>query len=405
MSRVHQEMLRTYRTTIVDNMKVPGKVTARMANEKVINANMVHAIASHPVRQDKSKKLLDSMVLGGDKSFDSFCGGLRKDEKLNWLADTLEGQGLSMDNRKRLEAHKGLLANKMDPESTLNYLTQNQIYSNDMAEYCMQGSSTEEQNNRILHLMQSRSDEDFSIFCSGLRANGQQAHLADLLQGEGIDMTRKELIMEDETVMKMSRKEGVSLNQSSAGFGLGAAGAGLGAAGVGLGTAAAGLAAAKGGMGTGGAHLTTQSTSASGMKSAGAFGADLGLGSSAGHGLQADGSFKGHHLNGAVVRGAGQRYLIDATAPQGSLMSASSTVVAPGQPVILEVRGEVDQVEWLYNGSVIKGDPGITTNSDGFLHELHIDRMSPERDGTYTCRGETPDGGAVACDIKVQTLI
>eukprot|EP00058_Branchiostoma_floridae_P024193 XP_002609683.1 hypothetical protein BRAFLDRAFT_83696 [Branchiostoma floridae] len=107
----------------------------------------------------------------------------------------------------------------------------------------------------------------------------------------------------------------------------------------------------------------------------------------------------------AIARGAGQRYLIDATAPQGSLMSASSTVVAPGQPVILEVRGEVDQVEWLYNGSVIKGDPGITTNSDGFLHELHIDRMSPERDGTYTCRGETPDGGAVACDIKVQTLI
>ncbi|CAH1253688.1 CNTN5 [Branchiostoma lanceolatum] len=429
MSRVHQEMLRTYRTTIVDNMKAPGKVTTRMANEKVINANMVQAIASHPVRQDKSKKLLDSMVLGGDKSFDSFCGGLRKDEKLDWLADTLEGQGLSMDNRKRLEAHKQLLVNKMDPESTLTSLTQNQIYSNDMAEYCMSANSTEEQNKRILHLMQSRSDEDFSIFCSGLRANGQQAHIADLLQvqsnldsattqgtgekqlprtGEGIDMTKKEVIMEDEFV----KKEGMSLNQSGVGFGLGAAGVGLGTA-----TAAAGgLAAAKGGLGTGGAQLTTngglgtggaqlttQSTSASGMRSAGTFGTDLGLGSAAGQGLDMDGSFKGRH--GAVVGGGGHRYLIDATAPQGSLMSASSTVVPPGQPVILEVRGEVDQVEWLYNGGSIRGDPGISTHSDGFLHELHIDRMSPERDGTYTCRGETPDGGAVACDIKVQTLI
>ncbi|XP_078688609.1 uncharacterized protein LOC144920335 isoform X3 [Branchiostoma floridae x Branchiostoma belcheri] len=394
MSRVHQEMLRTYRTTIVDNMKVPGKVTSRMANDKVINAHMVEAIASHSVRQDKSKKLLDSMVLGGDKSFDSFCTGLRKDEKLDWLADTLEGQGLSMDNRKRLEAHEKLLVNKMDPGSTLQYLTQNQIFTNDMAEYCNDASSTEEQNKRILHLMKSRSDEDFNIFCSGLRANGQQAHIADLLQGGGIDMATKDVIMEDEIV-----KTGMTLNQSGTGLGLGAAGAGLGlgAAGVGLGTAAAGLAASKGGMGMGG----TQSTSASGLKSSSAFGADLGLGGTAGHGVD----FKGQHLNGAVVKGAGHKYRIEATAPQGSLMSASSTVVPPGQPVILEVRGEVDQVQWLYNGDVIRGDPGITANSDGFLHELHIDRMSPERDGTYTCRGETPDGGVVACDIKVQTLV
>ncbi|KAI8478985.1 Contactin-3 [Branchiostoma belcheri] len=337
MSPDRQAMLRTYRNTIIDNMKSPTTVASYLAQEGVIHSATLNAVISQPTPEDKSKKLLDALPSYDDESYGCLCASLREQEKLHWLADTLEGEGLSVDKKKQIASHRNLLVNKMDPDTIVEHLSNNKVFTGHMANCCLGAMSREDKNKRILHLLPSRSDRDFGLFCTALRTDDKSAYLADLLEGEGVNLNTR--IMDEEAA---TVKSAVPMQSAMK------------------------------------ANSTTGST---------------------GEGLNS-----GIDLSPNVKMDAGQELGSVGPAP-GRLMSAVSSAVVPvSMPVILEVSGEVDGAQWLYNGESLARRPGFRATSDGFLHELHIDCMTPDLDGTYTCQGRAPDGGTVSCEIKVTTV-
>ncbi|XP_035666121.1 uncharacterized protein LOC118409304 [Branchiostoma floridae] len=336
MSPDRQAMLRTYRNTIIDNMKSPTTVASYLAQEGVIPETTLNDIISQPTPESKSKKLLDALPSYQDESYGCLCASLREQEQLHWLADTLEGEGLSVDKKRRIASHRNLLVNKMNPDDIIAHFSDNKVFTRHMANCCLGAKSREDKNKRILHLLPSRSDRDFGVFCAALRTDDQSAYLADLLEGEGVNLNTR--IMEEEAVMMNS-------------------------------------------------NVQMQST----MKA---------NGTTVSNG---EGMMSGIQIGPNVKVDEAQE--MSSVGQTGGLMSALSSAVVPiNMPVILEVSGEVDGAHWFYNGESLAKRPGFRATSDGFLHELHIDQMTPDLDGAYTCQGRAPDGGTVSCEIKVTTV-
>ncbi|XP_035666120.1 uncharacterized protein LOC118409303 [Branchiostoma floridae] len=336
MSPDRQAMLRTYRNTIIDNMKSPTTVASYLAQEGVIPETMLDTMESQPTPEDKSKKLLDALPSYQDESYGCLCASLREQEQLHWLADTLEGEGLSVDKKRRIASHRHLLVNKMNPDVIVAHLSHNKVFTRHMANCCLSAKSREDKNKRILHLLPSRSDRDFGVFCTALRTDDQSAYLADLLEGEGVDLNTR--IMDEETAIV---KSNVQMQRT----------------------------------------LRANDTA----------------------GSVGEGMNSGIELSPNVKVDESQE--MSSVGQTGGLMSAVSSAVVPiNMPVILEVSGEVDGAQWFYNGESLTKRPGFRSTSDGFLHELHIDQMTPDLDGAYTCQGRAPDGGTVSCEISVTTV-
>eukprot|EP00058_Branchiostoma_floridae_P024192 XP_002609682.1 hypothetical protein BRAFLDRAFT_123581 [Branchiostoma floridae] len=190
MRRDHQEMLKLYRLDAVTHVQNPDRITAFLASRKVRLPTGMSPIKKPRTREDRNKVLLDNLTFGEDDAFEGYCAALREEEKLYWLADTLEGSGLSVDLREQLMRHQTVLVEKMDPDITLAHLSKQKVFTDAMSDYVSSADSREEKNRRIVHLLQSRDDPDFFTFCGALRQNQSQAHLADLLQARKCRLKR-----------------------------------------------------------------------------------------------------------------------------------------------------------------------------------------------------------------------
>ncbi|XP_066272951.1 uncharacterized protein [Branchiostoma lanceolatum] len=459
MSREHQDMLQLYRTDIVDNVQHPERITAYLASTNVLPPNMVAAISRQRTREGHSKKLLNDMKLGGDEAFEDYCTALRKEEKLGWLADTLEGPGLSADKKELLLRHEDYLVNKMDPESTCMYLQKNKVFTNNMVAHCLSANTTEEKNRRILHLMQSRSDADYMVFCDSLRATSGAAVLAGLLQGHGggnqvINMPSEKMPLLPETEVDAvdSAFQSVSLQPADSAF--------HGVPMAQVGTLNAKQVSATNAMMQNQSYMNTNITNVTNVsrhvtnqnvdlvQSSRPAKDNRGFSNAKGSGFGTGGVTIGEGMNGQVhyrkqqgdnnfqqnssgtlpgnnpavmsvmwesedvvrlsegMERGGQVSVEQMMSPKGfdDGEAKTTTGVPRGHPVILEVKGEVDNVKWLHNGRTMSPSADFEMTSDGSSHVLKIASMSPSKDGTYTCEGTTPEGGSLACDVIIQTF-
>eukprot|EP00058_Branchiostoma_floridae_P002582 XP_002588070.1 hypothetical protein BRAFLDRAFT_83070 [Branchiostoma floridae] len=344
MTRHHQEMLKVYRLDVVIHVQNPDRITAFLASRKVRLPTGMSPIKEPLTVEDRNKVLLDNLTFGEDDAFEGYCAALREEEKLYWLADTLEGPGLSVDLREQLMRHQIVLVEKMDPDITLAHLSKQKVFTEAMTEYVSSADSREEKNRRIVHLLQSRDDPDFFTFCEALRENQGQAHLWDLLQGK----TRSEATgqqvdatghgVDSERMEETQREDSHQVERQPAE--------------------------------TPRSHLA----------------------------MTADGGAIGDQ------RREGEPIPMQLSLADPSIRSGTSAVVRTGLPVILTVNGEVDDAHWLLNNESLPLNKGIHTRTSGLTHELEIDNMTSDLAGTYTCQGTTPKGAMLSCDIKLTLL-
>ncbi|XP_035666006.1 uncharacterized protein LOC118409246 isoform X1 [Branchiostoma floridae] len=363
MRRDHQEMLKLYRLDAVTHVQNPDRITAFLASRKVRLPTGMSPIKKPRTREDRNKVLLDNLTFGEDDAFEGYCAALREEEKLYWLADTLEGSGLSVDLREQLMRHQTVLVEKMDPDITLAHLSKQKVFTDAMSDYASSADSREEKNRRIVHLLQSRDDPDFFTFCGALRQNQSQAHLADLLQEEGLDLNKSVLLEEksiDNATKAYSELDSKGYRQEIHRE----------------------------------THLfthtsVTQTHHINEMN-------------------QGNGAVQWQAADGGVYIGdqrrEGEPIQRQLSLADPTIRSGASAVARRGQPVILEVNGEVDDAHWLLNNGSLPVNKGIHVRTSGLTHELKIDGMTPDLAGTYTCQGTTPDGAMLSCDIRITLL-
>ncbi|KAI8481812.1 LON peptidase N-terminal domain and RING finger protein 2 [Branchiostoma belcheri] len=183
MDKHHREMLKLYRPDAVEYVNRPDRVFMYLTSINVLPASVIKVInKQHYTKDQYNRKIVDTLIQhGGNDAFKGYCSSLRK-EKLFWLADTLEGQGLSIYRRELLTRHQSVLVERMDPDITLAHLSKQRVFTSAMTEYVSSATSREEKNRRILHLLQSRSDDEFSVFLDALRLNESQPPLVDLFE-------------------------------------------------------------------------------------------------------------------------------------------------------------------------------------------------------------------------------
>ncbi|XP_035686742.1 uncharacterized protein LOC118422962 [Branchiostoma floridae] len=436
MRRDHQEMLKVYRLDVVTHVQNPDKITAFLASRKVRFPTGMSPIKEPRTREDRNMVLLDNLTFGEDDAFEGYCTALREVEMLYWLADTLEGPGLSVDLREQLMPHQTVLVEKMDPDITLAHLSKQKVFTDAMSEYVSSADSREEKNRRIVHLLQSRDDPDFFTFCGALRENQSQAHLVELLQGKtrseatgqqvdttghGEDSERMEETQREDshqverqpaetprlhlaTECKMQKslelyKGGVSQDERE-------------------------YHAMKEGLDLSKSVLLEETSVDNATKAYSEFDSKsyrqeihretrLFTHTSVtkthhtsemkqGHGVvqwqAADGGAIGEE------RREGEPIPMQLSLADPSIRSGTSAVVREGLPVVLTVNGEVDDAHWLLNNESLPLNKGIHTRTSGLTHELEIDNMTSDLAGTYTCQGTTPKGAMLSCDIKLTLL-
>ncbi|CAH1253675.1 CNTN5 [Branchiostoma lanceolatum] len=362
MRKDHQEMLKLYRPDAVKHVQNPDRITGYLASKNVRLPTGMSAIKKPRTREDRHEKLLDNLIFGEDDAFEGYCAALREEEKLYWLADTLEGPGLPVDRREQLMRHQTVLVEKMDPDVTLAHLSKQKVFTTAMSDYVSSADTREEKNRRIIHLLQSRDEPDFYTFCGALRQNESQAHLADLLQEEGLDLNKSVLLeeksLDNATIHSELDSKGYSreIHGETHRF----------------------------------THTTVTKTQHINEVN------------------QQNSAVQWQASNGGVYI-MDQRREADPIQRQLSLTdptirSGASAVARRGQAVILEVNGEVDDAHWLLNDGPLPQNKGIHVRTYGLTHELNIDGMTPELSGTYTCQGYTPDGAMLTCDIGITLL-
>ncbi|XP_078688648.1 uncharacterized protein LOC144920351 isoform X2 [Branchiostoma floridae x Branchiostoma belcheri] len=359
MRRDHQEMLKLYRPDAVKHVQNPDKITAYLGSKNVRLPTGMSAIKKPHTREDHNKKLLDNLAFGDDDAFKGYCTVLRNEEKLYWLADTLEGPGLSGDLREQLMRHHAVLVEKMDPDITLAHLSKQKIFTDAMSDYVSSAVSREEKNRRILHLLQSRDDPSFYTFCGALRQNQRQAHLADLLKEEGLDLNKSVLLEEksldnatkaySELDSKVYRQD---IHNETHRY----------------------------------THTTVTKTQL--IKEMN----------------QQNGAVEWRADSGVYRPREGAPIQRQLSLADPAIRSGASAVARRGQTVILEVNGEVDDAYWLLNGGSLPLNKGVHVRTYGLTHELTIDAMTSDLAGTYTCQGTTPDGAMLSCDIRITLL-
>ncbi|CAH1253674.1 CNTN2 [Branchiostoma lanceolatum] len=328
MDKHHLEMLKLYRPDAVKHVKRPDRVTAYLASINVLPASVIKIINNQHSQDGYNRRIVDSLTQhGGNEAFQGYCSSLRKEEKLYWLADTLEGRGLSVYGREQLMQHQSVLVERMDPDITLAYLSKQRVFTTAMTEHVSSANSREEKNRRIIHLLQSRDDDEFSVFLDALRQNQSQAHLVGLFGSTGEQK-------------QQWNGAGQQKQQSW--------------------------------------NITDQKINSTHVSSG-----------------------SGVCINQQSEQTARSKGLCF-TDP--SIKSGASAMVQIGQPVILEVNGEVDNAYWLLNDGPLPQNKGINVRKYGLTHELNIDGMTPELAGTYTCQGNTPDGAMLSCDINITSM-
>ncbi|XP_078618107.1 uncharacterized protein LOC144885843 isoform X2 [Branchiostoma floridae x Branchiostoma japonicum] len=184
MRKDRRDMLLAFRSIIINNVKDTDKVIEYLVKMEVLAPAQVNDLNSLRAEEAKCGKLLDMLPPRGDEAFEHFCEALRTRVHLAWLADTLEGEGMTSAKKLQLIRHRAVLVDKMSPEPIITYLSQSQVFSKAMGNYIINAPLREERNERILDLLPSRDDLAFDVFCEALRTMGKQAYLADMLDGK-----------------------------------------------------------------------------------------------------------------------------------------------------------------------------------------------------------------------------
>ncbi|XP_066288354.1 contactin-3-like isoform X3 [Branchiostoma lanceolatum] len=190
MRKDRRDMLLAFRSIIINNVKDTDKVIEYLVKMEVLTPAQVNDLNSLRAEEARCGKLLDMLPPRGDEAFEHFCEALRTRVHLAWLADTLEGDGMTSAKKLQLIRHRAVLVDKMSPEPVITYLSQSQVvgkpqvFTKAMGNYIISAPLREERNERILDLLPSRDDLAFDVFCEALRTMGKQAYLADMLDGK-----------------------------------------------------------------------------------------------------------------------------------------------------------------------------------------------------------------------------
>ncbi|XP_078610395.1 uncharacterized protein LOC144881300 [Branchiostoma floridae x Branchiostoma japonicum] len=444
MDKHHREMLKLYRPDAVKHVKRPDRVAMHLSSTNALPDSVIKNITNQHTQDGYNRKIVDSLTMYGDnEAFNGYCTALRKD-KLYWLADTLEGRGLSVYRREQLMQHQSILVERMDPDITLAHLSKRKVFTSAMTEYVASAHSREEQNRRIIHLLQSRNDDEFSVFLDALRQNQSQAHLVEpfILSGQKKQQSQVQwngvgkktistvstgereafisqqskqttvnggLYFTDDTsgmvngqVVRLSvyRREQLMQHQS--------------------------ILVERMDPDITLAHLSKRKVFTSAMTEyvASAHSREeknrriIQL-------LQSRNDDEFSVFLDALRQNQSQAHLVElfnerenfinqqskqTTINKGlfftdaSIKSGASAMVQIGQPVILEVNGEVDDARWLLNDGPLPQNKGIHVRTSGRTQELKIDAMTPNLAGTYTCQGTTPEGAKLSCDINITSM-
>ncbi|XP_078688273.1 uncharacterized protein LOC144920180 [Branchiostoma floridae x Branchiostoma belcheri] len=385
MDKHHREMLKLYRPDAVEYVNRPDRVFMYLTSINVLPASVIKVInKQHYTKDQYNRKIVDTLIQhGGNDAFKGYCSSLRK-EKLFWLADTLEGQGLSIYRRELLTRHQSVLVERMDPDITLAHLSKQRVFTSAMTEYVSSATSREEKNRRILHLLQSRSDDEFSVFLDALRLNESQPPLVDLFEPSQVTLPagpgkQPKPQPWPGQLQQTAWNGGGQLQQPAW---------------------------------NGGGQLQQPAWNGGGQLQQPAWNGGGQLQQSAWNsgGQLQQSAWNGGQISGSKVYIHQQTNLKGVTAKKGlhftdpSIQSGASTMVQIGQPVILEVNGEVDNAHWMLNDGPLPQHKGVHTRAYGLTHQLTIDAMTHDLAGTYTCQGTTPDGAMLSCDINITSM-
>ncbi|XP_066272980.1 uncharacterized protein [Branchiostoma lanceolatum] len=445
MDKHHLEMLKLYQPDAVTHVKRPDRVTVYLASINVLPASVIKIINNQHTQDGYNRRIVESLTqYGGNEAFQGYCSSLRKEEKLYWLADTLEGRGLSVYRREQLMQHNSVLVEKMDPDITLAYLSKQRVFTTAMTEHVSSANSREEKNRRIIHLLQSSDDEDFSVFLDALRQNQSQAHLVELFgstgqqkqqwngagqqkqQWNGVGQQKQQSWnITDQKINSTHVSSGVDIDRSDR-VTLTKEGRGLSVYRREQLTQHQSVLVQRMDPDITLAYLSKQRVFTTAMTE---------HVSSANsreeknrriiHLLQSRDDDEFSVFLDALRQNQSQAHLVELFTGSGvyinqqseqtarskglcftdpSIKSGASAMVQIGQPVILEVNGEVDNAYWLLNDGPLPQNKGINVRKYGLTHELNIDGMTPELAGTYTCQGNTPDGAMLSCDINITSM-